>query len=527
MNRKTLREDNRGAALVSIMIAVTFISILASTLLYLSYNNFSMKVTSYKSKLNFYETEQKMTELSSGLRNDVMKSSNPLDQIKSIAGVNPTTNRYSPEKLAKIVFPAGTVSNAGGDAVSVIDEGDVYTFSSAVTGPNYSEVVTGNITKITLSGVRIRQLQTAEHFDNTITTDLVMYIEESNSVGDVGGIGEFSLLMDAPISCDTGSGATKLNILGNCIAVGTQHNGSESLPGSGANAGLALGGECTVNVLGDYMIVYGDVVLNDSAILNVMGGSLTVYGDIYLNGNSTLMCTGTITLPEGTDSRDGSTYDVILPTGQIAAQHILPADYTVSRLPETQGLNLRNSLGLTNSDPDDDGVVAQITKEQTNKEGSQTVDFDEDGMGDHSVVGGKGIFNGVQYTLKIPNDTNLNGSVKNSLVFIYKDGTTMEEGNINSTVISRKPIKFSQVHTVTVTKMGTQTFNYFIMTDKTDALYDSDVHEFKGRWGTFQTGGFFNSNANDYVQQVIGFASNSSGEKIYSSAIGYENWTKD
>ena len=51
------RTDNKGSAMVVVIIAMAFIGILASVLMYMSLLNYQMKVNNLKAKDNFYSAE--------------------------------------------------------------------------------------------------------------------------------------------------------------------------------------------------------------------------------------------------------------------------------------------------------------------------------------------------------------------------------------------------------------------------------------------------------------------------------------
>lgn len=62
-------KSNKGAGLPSVIIAVAFIAILGSILLTVSYSNYSMKQTNYRTKDTFYSAEQALDEINVGLQN--------------------------------------------------------------------------------------------------------------------------------------------------------------------------------------------------------------------------------------------------------------------------------------------------------------------------------------------------------------------------------------------------------------------------------------------------------------------------
>lgn len=75
---KMIRKDQKGSALVTVIIVVAFISILATTLLYVSGVNFQMKVADTKTKESFYNNEIPLERVKADL---VMMSSETIKEI--------------------------------------------------------------------------------------------------------------------------------------------------------------------------------------------------------------------------------------------------------------------------------------------------------------------------------------------------------------------------------------------------------------------------------------------------------------
>lgn len=71
---KRFQLNNRGAALISVLVVTTFITILATTLLYTAAMNYQQKQTDYYNKKSFYETEKALDELKSVLVKDVQEA---------------------------------------------------------------------------------------------------------------------------------------------------------------------------------------------------------------------------------------------------------------------------------------------------------------------------------------------------------------------------------------------------------------------------------------------------------------------
>lgn len=66
-----LVKDNAGSAIVTVLVVVTFMTILATIMLYMSGSNFQMKMTDYRTKESFYYAETPVEELRAQLVEDV------------------------------------------------------------------------------------------------------------------------------------------------------------------------------------------------------------------------------------------------------------------------------------------------------------------------------------------------------------------------------------------------------------------------------------------------------------------------
>lgn len=62
-----LKKDNNGSAILTVLIVILFLSVLATTLLYLSGRNFVMKQNERKTIASFYGTETAIEEIRAGL----------------------------------------------------------------------------------------------------------------------------------------------------------------------------------------------------------------------------------------------------------------------------------------------------------------------------------------------------------------------------------------------------------------------------------------------------------------------------
>ncbi|MDE7207365.1 MAG: hypothetical protein K2N90_09470, partial [Lachnospiraceae bacterium] len=70
---KEIKLNNRGSALISVLVVTTFITIIATTMLYMAAMNYQQKLTDYQNKESFYDAEKSLDELKSLLVADVQE----------------------------------------------------------------------------------------------------------------------------------------------------------------------------------------------------------------------------------------------------------------------------------------------------------------------------------------------------------------------------------------------------------------------------------------------------------------------
>ena len=109
-NRKKYT-NNKGVALLSILIAIAFVSIIGAALLYITYSNFQMKVANLRSKSNYYSTDGKMVEITSAIRN--MNTTALADSTLYIKSVDEYGNITYVANLDPIFAAAGSTDEEG------------------------------------------------------------------------------------------------------------------------------------------------------------------------------------------------------------------------------------------------------------------------------------------------------------------------------------------------------------------------------------------------------------------------------
>lgn len=538
-------KDNRGAALVSIMIAVAFISILASAILYMSYSNFQMKVVNYQSKVNFYGTEKDMTVVSTGIQSAVVASQTPIDTLRTVAKVETVNGvlRYNPSALADLVYP-DEVTPPATPANASFTVGDTkVSFSTNVADgiANYEvaeDTPTAGVNTITLKGVVITHENLKDGTTHKITTDLRYQIKQTETDTNPGGIGEFSVLVDSPLKVAPNEGSvTRATMYGNVfIGPGTYNQDKDA---------MTLTGESLFTQKGDYMIVYGNIRLQDKSVMSIVSGKLTVIGNIYIEDDAALLCAGEIYFPAG--------YGFVFQEGGKKA-NVIPQDLVKDENPTVKELDadsldkLNTLLNLKDADTTNDGILYRIldpTLRQVLASGdvadaSKTTDIN---------------YYGVNYCTRFEKDGELNGAqnsgergdIGNSLVFNINGNAKMQDGmNLNCTIISLTPVEITNQKNTILSQVGSEVFD--ILTATSGEYYSDSTHKINvralngdpewqnGSGKSFMVGSFFiqgdgteaNPSANEIVNQMLtlGGGGTVSNQQTFA-AVGYVNWVKE
>ena len=525
--RKKFMKDNRGAALVSIMIAVAFIAILASALLYISFNNFQMKTINYQSKVNFYEAESDLVVASTAIRNAVYNdASNPMGKLKEVVGYKKDGDieRYNPEKIASLVYSSVTPGADPSAWNEVVDGKDVTFTAKTLTGSNFIVVdESAEIKKVTLEDIVIKHVDPKTGATNTITTDLVYRIKQDTKEQDPGGIGEFSILMDSPVS-STSTYCTRITTYGNVfVGPGTYQyvSGTNTVDPSAATA-MTLTDKTFYTVNGDYMVVFGDIILEDTAVLNIANGNLTVYGDIILRDNASFICSGNLFFPEGTKPNSTDTYGIKIDTapGQAGkANNVIPnilytdqaancgyvkvADYNI----------IVEELNLHNTDRNDDGILNQIIKSEhiTTMKATQECDTNNSRV-EVDGLSYRTYYNGFS-------TTNLNGGEAQqcNLMFNTAHAEMQNTSVMNTTLISFNKIEFANQHNFFLSQIGSNAFDELTSSDQKLEAGSMDI----------AVNDIFEDDANITVNKILKKSGGSSGDPMVEVTIGYENWTRE
>lgn len=182
--------ENRGAALVTVIVVISFVSILATVGLYLSGMNFTMKATDIKTKDSFYEAETAMEEVKAYM---VLQASDAFAEAYSavMAKYGAYTDGASRAVAFKDFFFSALQSNWDAKLPGADKQADCVTLLNSVVADPYKGCLTlepGSTGKIDLSqkanGYALLQgvtlTYTKDDFTTVITTDFMIEIPDVN-----------------------------------------------------------------------------------------------------------------------------------------------------------------------------------------------------------------------------------------------------------------------------------------------------------------------------------------------------------
>ncbi len=577
MKNILLKKSNKGVAMISVMIAIAFVSVIATTMLYTSSSNYAMKAANVRSKENFYATDGELVKVSSSIRNKAFAAGGDpnayMDTLK-VGGTDAAIkDKIDCRKIAKEVYPSATIKGTYNDAY-ILETGtndqihfssDSCTLEKQTTVKDKAGNTMGGVTRYILHDFTVYQ-DNKSGLHNSAKSDIYFDVYKSTTpAGGSGGVGNMSLLLDANIDT-TDNAFPSLTMTGNTYisdydGTTTWNGGTYSVPGSNA---VYMSSESRLNFSGDYNIVYGDIHLTGDSSMCV-NGDLVVYGDIFISDDATLILSGNGKLSMMKDALPGRTVasKINFEGSASAAHNVWPADLEskIARVDKDKFADFCAYLNLNDADEDNDGLLKKILKPvdiagatryvtdipaSVNINGGDNISkltkYESDGLMGYKL-NSSNLFYGksIGYALISPSKSgNLNGGHENLLIISPCSSTiTMTQKNPYSTTISNKPLSYGIEHGVVLSKLGTNEFNYITAAkgDADSTIYNNSSNPFNNITINFSEGGsysgavgdFFQQNCNKYVDETFNKAggTGSSGSDSYASTIYFKEYVRD
>ena len=280
--------ENRGAALVTVLIAVTFMAILASSLIYMAYMNYLTKAMRYGATDNFYTDEFALDELATTLQQTAASKDNMTDAKNAILSAvgDRTVGSYRGYTNAAV---ASLITTARQDVATISVNCALENPDSSLNG-NALEVTN---TYITLFGVQITAT-TAEGYTSTITSDITVFFP--NTAPGTLDINDFSVISEAPIDMTMGGSRV---YSGNMLVQKKGGSDDAFVIGDGSSKfGCA-------SLLSPQSIFDGNIVIKKGSALHITGNCI-VYGKVVVESGATLIVSGTLKTTDGISEPGGS-----------------------------------------------------------------------------------------------------------------------------------------------------------------------------------------------------------------------------
>lgn len=309
------RRDDRGSAIVIVIIAMAMIGILATTMLWMAYMNYMIKVADVRNKNSFYTAEEVVEQVMSGLRQesaeavgiayrDVLANWDNLESEAARSNTFMTTYMdtlieklkhptrgsayYNREILEGFVdktnFPRGVANPVGGVDVDAWDHGNAL---SDPLGDCEMEIVNNN--SIILKNIYV-SCTDAEDRVSIVKTDICLdvpkLIFENN--GSIDALYQYSLI---------GNEGIEVQVPGIVNAQGSIYAGTDALGVGGLTLGIRTEADGTKTKIGNTKLVLedslrvitkGDIMVQGPAsaltVRDVLGEDTRVYAkNIMLN----------------------------------------------------------------------------------------------------------------------------------------------------------------------------------------------------------------------------------------------------
>lgn len=294
--------DNRGSTIIVVLVAMTFLTVLASILLYLSLINLQMKKLDKAGKANFYSAEAVMNEIRAGVQEEVS------DAIKEaytdvLVSYNTTSEDVQISTFRNLFFSKFAGSKVGTltlfPSAGTYDPGVLEAFVSAdleatVSGSGVvnTEIdgATGLTTAIILKNVSVVYINRG--FETSVTADIKVQAPDlpyTSTTSRQTAIPDFAIVARGTLQQEGGGGI--VSIYGNVYAGAVDINGAGNVFNVQNAPYFVSGGPVTISAGAMSLNINsslwtGDIRLEAGGAIN-LDGDAYVANDLNLFGNDT------------------------------------------------------------------------------------------------------------------------------------------------------------------------------------------------------------------------------------------------
>lgn len=284
---KRFWKDKRGSSLVLVLVTMTFLILLAGTIITMTITNIRLKASQKRSQENFYQTDSILDNISAGIQNESSKASADAYALalaeynSALTSADATLDtRYSMSYLEKMLRVLT------GDEKAVFSETGTYFYNDNVLMSflNVEErskyqihgshtdsdgnTFTGDELLVDGNSLILKDISVIKEensFETTLTTDIRVEVPSVNTEAHSEYL-SYAILADNQIRSDAGT--TRVEVNGN-IYSGTVNRSVDKK----SQQGIVLTGGGELNINAQYIISRGDINVGNSSTLNIQGGT--------------------------------------------------------------------------------------------------------------------------------------------------------------------------------------------------------------------------------------------------------------
>lgn len=305
--------DNRGSSIVIVIIAMAMIGILATTLLWMSYMNYMIKISDMRNKESFYSAEEVVEQIMAGLQNTSSTAVGTAykEVMTNWDGLETEENRFSTfatvyldTVVEQLKDPSRGTGYYNRDKLKEFVDADIFNGASATSGVDNDAWEHGNdmsdpegepkMEKVNDNSIILHNIYVSYTADDgrvsIVQTDICLDVPKLifTQAGSIDNLYNYVMIGNQGIEADGGSGTIQME---GSIYAGTDEHGKGGIT---VNAATTLTIDQAVDVISK-----GDIKVDGPRAGFVVRDVLNENNSIYARN---------LKLNSGTMSLDGSTY---------------------------------------------------------------------------------------------------------------------------------------------------------------------------------------------------------------------------
>ena len=284
---KRFWKDKRGSSLVLVLITMSFLILLAGTIITMTITNIRLKASQKFSQENFYQTDSILDNISAGIQNESSKASADAYALAlseynvSLTSADSTLDqRYSTSYLENMIRVLT------GDDKAVYSESGVYYYKDDIllsyinaeertkyqlhgsVTDSEGNTFTGDQLLVDGASLILKNISVIKEentYETTLTTDIRIDVPSVDTEAHSEYL-SYAILADDQIRSDAGTNVVRVD--GNVYSGTVNRSDADK----STQQGIVLTGGGRVNINAQYIISRGDISVGNSSGLNIQGG---------------------------------------------------------------------------------------------------------------------------------------------------------------------------------------------------------------------------------------------------------------